>query len=107
MKQISVILAMVFFISDAVSAQTQPPTKNYTVSLTQQQWQGILNSLDSCNKIVQESDVPVRKANFILTSYSALYQAIAGQVGAQLQAEAKAAADTTKRQPSKPVTNKH
>ena len=95
MKSFSVFFAVVLFASSAKAQKVQTP-KTYTVSLTKEQWLSVLGNMDSCNRIVQESDIPVRKANFILQSYSTLYQTVSLQVGAQIQAEEKAAADTTK-----------
>lgn len=68
--------------------------KFYTVTLSLDQWQHILTSVDSTNKIILDSDIPTRKTVYATSALSFLTQTIQMQVGQQLQNEQKV--DTTK-----------
>lgn len=90
MKQIATILALV--ISFSVSAQVKP--KEYTVTLTKDQWVSALGVIDSTQKLLIKSDLPVKEVVGVNNGLAQLTQTISMQVGAQLQAEQKA--DSTK-----------
>lgn len=68
--------------------------KTYTVTLSIEQWEGALQSLDSANKVLVGSDAPARNVSYVTSKISSLMQAIQMQVGQQMQAEQKT--DSTK-----------
>ena len=85
----------------AAFKQKQVP-KTYSVTLSKEQWQDVLQSVDSTNKLLLESDLPTRKSVYASSKLSFLTQTIQMQVGQQIAEEQKAAADTTKRVTKKP-----
>ena len=65
------------------------PPKTYTVTLSLDEWRGVLQAIDTSSKLLNKSDLPVREVIFANQSLAQVNQAIQFQVSAQLQAEAK------------------
>lgn len=69
--------------------QISAPSKTYTVSLTIDEWRGVLQAIDTSSKLLNKSDLPVREVIFANQSLANINQTIRFQLSAQLQAEAK------------------
>jgi len=79
-------LAMILLVA---FAQSNPPPKTYTVTLSLDEWRYVLQAIDTSSKLLNESDLPVRKVIFANNSLAQVNQTIQVQVSAQIQAEAK------------------
>lgn len=85
---IAFIIGMVFAIGSSFQTKPAPP-KTYTVSLSLEDWRGVLQVIDTSSKLLNESDLPVRKVIFANQGLASINQAIQFQVSQQLNAEAK------------------
>lgn len=89
---ISLGLLIVAGLSAFIYGQEVP--KSYAVTLTKDQWVSALGVIDSTQKLLIKSDLPVKEVVGVNNGLAQLTQTISTQVGAQLQAEQKA--DSTK-----------
>src|SRR5262249_11825319 len=69
---------------------SQQPPKSYTVTLTLDQWKGVLGAIDSAQKVMVDSDIPVRKVVGINQALAQVSQTFSMQLSAELQKEAEA-----------------
>lgn len=79
------LAALITFGFKEISA----PPKVYTVTLSLEEWRGVLQAIDTSSKLLNKSDLPVREVIFANQSLSYLTQIIYNQVSGQQQAEAK------------------
>lgn len=96
-------LVLASSITWALKAQTKPKEapKAYHVTLTIDQWQAVMNGLESIKNAVKTSNMPAAQSTFISDSLIATYQNEFGrQIQNQLAAEQKVKTeikkDTTK-----------
>lgn len=95
MKSGSVIIFIsALFVTSFFAFRPKEVPRTYTVTLSIEQWEGALQSLDSANKVLVGSDAPARNVSYVTSKISSLMQAIQMQVGQQMQAEQKP--DSTK-----------
>lgn len=99
MKQV-ITLASLFILIGIVGFKNEQGPKSYSVTLSIEEWQGILNQLDSTRKIILDSDIPTRKTVYATSSLSFLTQSIQMQVSQQLAVEQKS--DSAKPATKKP-----
>jgi len=84
------LIVMGAFVATIFSFQTKPsPPKTYTVTLSIDDWRNVLQVIDTTSKLLNESDLPVRKVIFASQGLASINQAIQFQVSKQLQEEAK------------------
>lgn len=95
---------VIFLIAGAflISWKVYQVPKTYSVTLSKEQWQDVLQSVDSTNKLLLESDLPTRKSVYASSKLSFLTQTIQMQVGQQISDEQRKAADTLKPKTKKP-----
>lgn len=103
MKRLVLFLGIIIAISSitwALNAQTKqkpPAPKAYTVTLSIEQWQAVVNGLESIKNAVKTSNMSAAQSTFISDSLIAPYQNEFGrQIQAQLTAEQKAKTEVKK-----------
>lgn len=90
LESVTLIALFVCVVGAIYSWQTKPtPPKTYTVSLSIEDWRSVLQVIDTTSKLLNESDLPVRKVIFANQGLASVNQAIQFQVSRQLQDEAK------------------
>lgn len=106
MKKLVLFLGITIAISAitwALKAQTKPKEapKTYHVTLTIDQWQAVMNGLESIKNAVKTSSMPAAQSTFISDSLISTYQneflrQIQGQMAAEQKAKPEIKKDTTK-----------
>lgn len=98
------IILLVTAITWVAKAQTKPKEllKTYSVSLTLEQWQNVLNGLEVVKNSVKTSTMPSNQTTYIVDSLINPYQNEFGrQIQGQLAAEQKAKTEVKKDSTSK------
>lgn len=93
------IILLASTITWALKAQTKPKEapRAYHVTLTIDQWQAVMNGLESIKNAVKTSNMPAAQSTFISDSLISIYQNEFGrQIQGQIAAEQKAKTDVKK-----------
>lgn len=102
MKRLQLFLAIIVIVSVstwALKAQTKPKEapKAYYVTLTIDQWQAVMNGLESIKNAVKTSNMPAAQSTFISDSLISTYQnEFLRQIQGQLSAEQKVKTEVKK-----------
>lgn len=89
-----VIIGIPLVVSSWTFIPRNQPTKTYSVSLTTDQWQSRLQTINASKEIMRKSTLPGNVISQYSDSLSVMAQEISEQVGAQIQREQKV--DSTK-----------
>jgi len=84
------VLTIVSGLTWALKAQTKPPQqpKTYSVTLTPEQWNNVINGMESIKNAVKLSNMAARESTFISDSLLSGYQTeFIRQINKQLEAE--------------------
>lgn len=89
-ERLSIMLAIICIVGMVSSWRSYvAPPKTYTVTLSLDEWRGVLQAIDTSSKLLNKLDLPGREVIYANQSLAQVNQAIQFQVSKQLEAEAK------------------